>query len=205
MIDPFVIKIFFLIVILSFLTGMFVPMIIIKKKGYDPHGTHESASFLTKLTPYTIFTWLTYIILYIIMDEEILLFLRFDVLISDFFVIMGMIIVSVGLLLDLWGTLSLGTNFRIELPKENISLIIAGVYKLMRNPIVVGVYFLLLGSFLIIPTVLSLVFLITNILTFDSKVRDEERFLDKKFGNEYRDYREKVGRYLPFNIFKIRE
>ena len=178
-------------------------MIIIKKKGYDPHGTHESVSFLTKLTPYTIFTWLTYIILYIILDEKVLFFLGLDVLISDFFVIMGFVIVSLGLLLDLWGTLSLGTNFRIELPKENISLITTGVYRLMRNPIVVGVYFLLLGSFLIIPTVLSLVFLITNILTFDSKVRDEERFLTKKFGNEYRNYREKVGRYLPFNIFKI--
>jgi protein-S-isoprenylcysteine O-methyltransferase Ste14 len=204
-IASFVIKIFFLIVILSFLAGMFVPMIIIKKKGYDPHGTHESVSFLTKLTPYTIFTWLTYFILYIILDEKILFFLGFDILISDFFVIMGFIIVSLGLLLDLWGTLSLGTNFRIELPKENISLITTGVYRLMRNPIVVGVYFLLLGSFLIIPTILSLVFLVTNILTFDSKVRDEERFLTKKFDNEYRDYREKVGRYLPFNIFKIRE
>ena len=173
-----------------------------KKKGKDPHGTHEGASLLTRLTPYTIFTWLTYIILFIVDGNTILNFLVFKLLISDVFIFIGILIISLGLLIDLWGTIALGTNFRIELPKEEISLITTGIYRLMRNPIVMGVYLLLTGSFLLIPTIISLIFLIANILTFDSKVRDEEKFLDKQFGEKYKNYSTHVGRYLPFSIIK---
>ena len=205
MIKPIIIKIFFIIVIIFFLIGLFTPMVIIKKKGKDPHGTHEGSSLLTRLTPITIFTWLMFIIVFIINDVAILRFLEIEVLISDFFIILGIIIISLGLILDGWGTIALGTNFRIELPKEEISLITTGIYKLMRNPIVMGVYLLLFGSFLIIPTVISLIFLIANILTFDTKIRDEEKFLTKRFGEEYKKYGRKVGRYLPFSIKGIKK
>ncbi|MFX0041920.1 MAG: methyltransferase family protein [Candidatus Hodarchaeota archaeon] len=177
-------------------------MVILKKKGKDPHGTHEGASLLTRLTPYTIFTWLSYIITFVIFGKTILNFLVFDFLISDVFKFIGMIIISLGLLIDLWGTIALGTNFRIELPKEEISLITTGIYRLMRNPIVMGLYLLLFGSFFVIPTIFSLIFLIVNILTFDSKIRDEEKFLVKRFGENYKIYSSKVGRYLPFSIKK---
>ncbi|MFX1320590.1 MAG: methyltransferase family protein [Promethearchaeota archaeon] len=202
MIKPIIIKIFIITVISFFLIGLFVPMAIIKKKGKDPHGTHEGASLLTRLTPYTIFTWLTYIILFVIDGKTILNFLVFEFVISDIFIFIGIIMISLGLLIDLWGTIALGTNFRIELPKEEISLNTTGIYRLMRNPIVMGVYLLVTGSFLIIPTIISLIFLIANILTFDSKIRDEERFLAKRFGEEYKNYCTKVGRYLPFSIIK---
>ncbi len=205
MIKPIIIKTFFIIVIMFFLIGMFIPMIVIKKKGKDPHGTHEGASLLTRLTPYTIFTWLIYIIIFIINDVAILRFLAVEVLISDFFIIIGIIIIILGLILDGWGTVALGTNFRIEFPKEEISLTTTGIYRLMRNPIVMGVYLLLFGSFLIIPTILSLIFLIANVLTFDSKIRDEEKFLAKRFGDEYKYYSKKVGRYLPFSIERIKK
>lgn len=196
-----IIKIFFIIVILFFLIGLFVPMILIKKKGKDPHGTHKGASLLTRLTPYTIFAWLTYIIIFVI-DDNIANFLVLEFLSSDVFKFIGIMIISIGLLLDLLGTVALGFNFRIELPKEEISLITTGIYRLMRNPIVMGVYLLLFGSFFVIPTIISLIFLIANILTFDSKVRDEEKFLAKRFGEKYKNYSTQVGRYLPFSIIK---
>jgi len=202
MIKPIIIKIFFITVIIFFLIGLFVPMVIIKKKGKDPHGTHEGASLLTRLTPYTIFTWLTYIILFVIDGKTILNFLVFEFLISDVFIFIGIIIISLGLLLDLLGTAALGLNFRIELPKEEISLITTGIYRLIRNPIVIGVYLLVTGSFLIIPTLISLIFLIANIITFHSKVCDEEKFLSKRFGEKFKRYCKKVGRYLPFSIIK---
>ena len=201
MISLSIIKIFFITVILFFLIGLFVPIILIKKKGSDPHGTHEGTSLLTRLTPYTIFAWLTYIIIFIV-NHTIVNFLIFDFLSSDVFIFIGMVIISLGLLLDLLGTVALGLNFRIELPKEEISLITTGIYRLMRNPVVIGVYLLLFGSFFIIPTIISLIFLVANILTFDSKVRDEEKFLGRRFGEKYKKYSTQVGRYLPFSIIK---
>lgn len=202
MIESIFIKYFFIIIVVLFLIGMFAPMVIIKKKGNDPHGTHEGASLLTRLTPIMIFSWLTYIILFIINDSIILHFLVFKFLTSDVFIFSGIAIIFLGLILDIWGTAALGTNFRIELPKEETTLITTGIYRLMRNPVVMGVYLLIAGSFLIIPTTISLILLIANIITFDSKVRDEEKFLAKRFGKKFEKYSKKVGRYLPFSIRK---
>ncbi len=202
MIEPIFIKSFFIIIVVLFLIGMFAPMVIIKKKGIDPHGIHEGASLLTRLTPITIFSWLIYIILFIINDSIILHFLAFEFLVLDVFIFSGIVIIFLGLILDIWGTAALGTNFRIELPKEETTLITIGIYRLMRNPIVMGVYLLIAGSFLIIPTTISFILLIANIIAFDSKVRDEEKFLAKRFGEKFEKYSKKVGRYLPFSIIK---
>ncbi len=205
MFSSIIIKTFLIIIIGLFLIGMFLPMIVIKKKGNDPHGTHEGASILTRMTPVTIFSWLFYIILYVIYGTPLLHFLAFEVLISESFILSGMVVITLGLILDVWGTVALGTNFRIEFPKEETILITSGIYRLMRNPIVMGVYLLLFGTFLIIPTIFSLIFIIANILTFNSKVRDEEKFLSAQFGEKYRNYSIKVGRYLPFSIIKKRK
>jgi len=67
----------------------------------------------------------------------------------------------------------------------------------MRNPIVFGVYLLILGSFFIIPTILSLLLFIINLITFNSKVKDEEKFLLKQFGENYVNYKMKVRRFFP--------
>lgn len=205
MITPIVIKIFFIIVISSFLIGLFVPMGILIKKGKDPHGTHENAALLARLTSFTIFSWLFYIIAYLIGGRDVSEFLILKIFSSDLLIIFGFIISSFGLLLDGLGTITLGSNFRIELPREEISLITSGIYNYLRNPIVMGVYLLLFGSFLIIPTILSLIFLIANIITFNSKVRNEERYLSKGFGDVYKDYQNRVGRYFPFVCKKNRE
>jgi len=181
---------------------MFAPMVKIKKKGNDPHITHNGASLLTRLTPIAIFPWVIYIILFIIDNAIILQFLAFKLLISDYWIILGIIIIFFGLLLDFLGTAALGSNFRIDLPKEETTLITTGIYRLMRNPIVIGVYLLVFGSFLIIPTMISLIFLIANIITFNSKVRNEERFLAIRFGEEFEKYSKKVGRYTPFSLRK---
>ena len=202
MIELNFLRYFFIIIIVLFLIGMFAPMVLIKKKGIDPHGTHEGASLLTRLTSITIFSWLIYNILYIISPLTVLRFLVFEWLVSDIFILIGIVIIFLGLILDLWGTIALGINFRIELPKEDTTLITTGIYRLMRNPIVMGVYLLIFGSFLIIPTIISLLFLIANIITFDSKVKDEEKFLAKRFGEKFERYSKKVGRYLPFSIRK---
>jgi protein-S-isoprenylcysteine O-methyltransferase Ste14 len=205
MFNSIIIKTYLIIIIGLFLIGMFLPMIHIKKKGNDPHGTHEGASILTRMTPITIFSWLLYIILYIIYGNPLLHFLAIEILILEYFTIAGMVMIALGLLLDVWGTAALGSNFRIELPKEDTILITSGIYSIMRNPIVMGVYLLLLGSFFIIPTIISLIFILTNILTFNSKVRDEERFLSAQFGENYENYRKRVGKYLPFYTIKKKE
>ncbi len=111
-----------------------------------------------------------------------------------------MIIILFGFLFEIFGIITLGTNFRIELPTDNTELVTSGIYRIMRNPIVFGIFLLVIGSFLILPTIIVLLICIFNILTFNSKAIDEEKFLLQRFGEKYNKYMNKVGRYLPFKI-----
>ncbi len=196
------IKNFFIISIFLFLIGFFWPLIIVKKSGKNPHGTHKGASVLTRLSSVSIFLWLGFIISYIFFNYILERFLRFEFLSNDFLVLTGMIIISIGFIFEILGILALGINFRIELPTDDTELITSGIYRVMRNPIVFGIFLLVIGSFLIIPTGITLLIGIFNIFTFNSKAIAEEKYLLSKFGEDYRNYKNSVGRYLPFRIAK---
>ena len=190
-------RIFISIMIGIYIMGFLVPVMIIKKKGKDPHGTHEGSSILTRFSSISIGLWFLYLILFIIFGDLISSFLYIPIFNSDIFIIIGMILMSVSFIFELLATLYLGYNFRIELPKEDIELITSGIYRIMRNPIVFGLYLLILGSFFIIPTIINLLLFIINLITFNSKVKDEEKFLLKAFDEEYMHYKIRVGRYFP--------
>ncbi len=192
------IKYFFIICIILFLVGFFWPIILVKKSGKNPHGTHEGSLLLTRLSSVSIFLWLGLIILYIFLNSIIERLWRLNFLSNDMSIIIGMIMISVGFLFEILGIRALGINFRIELPTDDTELITSGIYRFMRNPIVFGIFLLVIGSFLIIPTVISLFISFFNILTFNSKAIDEERFLLQTFGEDFKIYFNKVGRYLPF-------
>ena len=119
---------------------------------------------------------------------------------NDIVIIIGMIIILVGFIFEIFGIIALGINFRVELPTDDTELITSGIYRIMRNPIVFGIFLLLIGSFLLIPTIIVLLICIFNIITFNSKVIDEEKFLLRRFGKTYENYLNRVGRYLPFKI-----
>ncbi|MFW9901551.1 MAG: methyltransferase family protein [Candidatus Thorarchaeota archaeon] len=194
------IKYFFIICIILFLIGFFWPLIVVKKSGKDPHGTHEGSLLLTRLSSVSIFLWLGFIIVYVFFNRlvENLWLLYF--LYNDISIIIGMILISIGFLFEILGIIALGLNFRIELPTDDTELITSGIYRIMRNPIVFGIFLLVIGSFLIVPTIIVLLISIFNILTFNSKAIDEEKFLLRRFGEDYKNYMNEVGRYLTFRI-----
>ncbi len=174
----------------------------VKKSGKDPHGTHEGSLLLTRLSSVSIFLWLGLIIVYIFFNRLVENLWLINFLSNDISIIIGMIMISIGFLFEILGIIALGLNFRIELPTDDTELITSGIYRVMRNPIVFGIFLLVIGSFLIIPTIIVLVICIFNILTFNSKAIDEEKFLILRFGKDYKKYMNKVGRYLPYRIGK---
>jgi protein-S-isoprenylcysteine O-methyltransferase Ste14 len=71
-----------------------------------------------------------------------------------------------------------------------------GLYRLSRNPMYVGYFVYFLGCVLLtaswtLAAALALFQLSTHFL-----ILSEERWCLKEFGDEYRQYRERVGRYL---------
>lgn len=200
MIENNVINISLIIVIIIFLIGFVVPLILIKKRGKDARGTKEGYSLLSKISFLSIFFWLIYILLKILFNEVWGDYLTFNLLSLDFFIISGLIIIILGFVFELLGIITLGINFRIELPKEETELVTSGIYRVMRNPIVFGVFLLVIGTFLMIPDIFTLVALIFNVVTFNSKAIDEERFLLTRFGKKFEAYKSQVGRYFPIPL-----
>ena len=89
-----------------------------------------------------------------------------------------------------------GTPVPINPPKK---LVTTGVYGFSRNPMMTGIYLVFFGVGLLVGS-LSLTFIFTPLFIIIMTVYArtvEERELEIQFGQEYLDYKKKVGMYLP--------
>jgi protein-S-isoprenylcysteine O-methyltransferase Ste14 len=85
-------------------------------------------------------------------------------------------------------------------PTRNLArnLVVVGIYRYMRNPMITGVLLGLLGESIILSSqtvfLWALFFFVGNHLYF---IKSEEPGLLKRFGDEYVEYFENVPRWLP--------
>ena len=77
-------------------------------------------------------------------------------------------------------------------------MVITGPYRYVRNPMILGVLTVLLGEALIVWSknilLWAVSFFIINTIYF---IISEEPDLEKRFGEEYREYKKHVSRWLP--------
>lgn len=78
------------------------------------------------------------------------------------------------------------------------ALVLHGLYRYVRNPMISGVIFVLFGEALVLLSpahgVWALVFLVANLIYIPLV---EEPQLERRFGESYREYRRHVRRFLP--------
>jgi len=87
-----------------------------------------------------------------------------------------------------------GSGGMAGLPNE---LVTSGPYRLTRNPMYLGHLIYALGVVLAFRSPVAAMLAASRVLYFQMRVlRDEER-LEKLFGGEYREYREKIKRWIP--------
>ena len=88
-----------------------------------------------------------------------------------------------------------GTHF--DARKPVVALITGGPFRFSRNPSYVAMTLLCAGVSVITDTLWILFWLVPAVLILDvAVIRREERFLDQKFGEAYRDYTRRVRRWL---------
>ena len=80
--------------------------------------------------------------------------------------------------------------------KQTRTLLTEGPFGRSRNPIFMTVMLGQLGFFLALPSIFSLVCLVTGVLVLMRQVRVEEKALSELFGDLYNTYRERVPRWL---------
>jgi protein-S-isoprenylcysteine O-methyltransferase Ste14 len=75
-------------------------------------------------------------------------------------------------------------------------LLTEGPYRRTRNPLFMAVILGQLGFFLAMPSVFSLVCLVVGATVIMRQARVEEGVLEARFGEQYRQYRDKTPRWL---------
>jgi Phospholipid methyltransferase len=77
-------------------------------------------------------------------------------------------------------------------------LITSGPYTMTRNPMYLGHLVFLTGLALAWKSRLGWIYLLASIPWFHLRVLEDERRLEQKFGDEYRDYCRRVKRWIPY-------
>jgi protein-S-isoprenylcysteine O-methyltransferase Ste14 len=110
----------------------------------------------------------------------------------------GAVLVVGGYLATLWCYAAMGAAWRIGIDKGGTSeLVQSGPYRRIRHPIYSFQMAMLLGAALLLPTAVSIALLVLHFVCASIKASDEERHLVGVFGDEYRDYLGRTGRFLP--------
>jgi protein-S-isoprenylcysteine O-methyltransferase Ste14 len=103
-----------------------------------------------------------------------------------------------GLVLLVMAQLHLGASWRIGIEEgRRAGLITGGLYRFCRNPIYLAMLMVLAGYALLLPTRLSLALLLGGYVGIRQQVSAEEAYLLRTYGDAFRDYAGRVGRFLP--------
>lgn len=85
----------------------------------------------------------------------------------------------------------------VEPWKPSTAIVTDGVYGFTRNPIYVGMALVYAGLALVADSLVALVLLVPALVLIDTGViAREERYLEGKFGDEYRRYKAAVRRWI---------
>ncbi len=121
-------------------------------------------------------------------------------------VIVGIIIVFSGLILSVWTIIYMKVvgrgnpmdAFDHEIAPHTQHLMTGGVYRICRNPMLLGTFLYLAGIVLLLLSWQSAVVWVIFVIIMSFQVSSEEKRLERDFGQEYLDYRKRTGRFTPW-------
>lgn len=112
----------------------------------------------------------------------------------------GLVIIIIGAVINLkcyWDLIFSGQGTPDPL-MPTVKLVVRGLYQFMRNPIYVGLYFILFGEAMLFMSAVLLFYSLLWLLALNLiVVFIEEPSLRRRFGEPYDEYRKSVPRWIP--------
>jgi protein-S-isoprenylcysteine O-methyltransferase Ste14 len=104
-----------------------------------------------------------------------------------------------GLLVALWGRITLGKNWNLYPSfQENHELIQRGPYAYVRHPMYSGLILMSLGTVIFFGSGYGFILFAACLLGTWFKLRQEEKILTRHFGAVYSSYKQRVKALIPF-------
>jgi protein-S-isoprenylcysteine O-methyltransferase Ste14 len=105
-------------------------------------------------------------------------------------------LIFVGAIFIVFSCINLGKSTRLGIPSGETVLKSGGIYRISRNPMYVGFNLITLASVVYSQHLIVAIIGLYSILTYHFIILGEERFLNERFGKDYRDYKKQVSRYF---------
>ena len=145
----------------------------------------------TKIPP-PLITLICILIIYFF-EKEFIFFEDWNIYISGFFLLWGLIIIAFAV----FKFAKTKTTVDPTKPSKTSSLVISGIYRITRNPMYLGMLFLII-SFTFYKLSLFGAIVIPSFIFYINKyqIEPEEYEMRKKFGENFEDYCKKVDRWI---------
>ena len=145
----------------------------------------------TKIPP-PLITLICILIIYFF-EKEFIFFEDWNIYISVFFLLWGLIIIAFAV----FKFAKTKTTVDPTKPSKTSSLVISGIYRITRNPMYLGMLFLII-SFTFYKLSLVGAIVIPSFIFYINKyqIEPEEYEMRKKFGENFEDYSKKVDRWI---------
>lgn len=109
----------------------------------------------------------------------------------------GFFIGILGDILFLISIITMKNSWRAGIPSEDKTEFISyGIYKISRNPAFLGFDLMYIGICLLYCNVLTIIFSLFAIIMLHFQILQEEKYLEKTFGDKYIAYKNEVFRYI---------
>lgn len=111
---------------------------------------------------------------------------------------LGAVLAFGGLVLMVRAQLEMGASWRIGVDEgSRPGLVTHGLYRWTRNPIYLAMFLAFGGLTLMLPTWITLIAFVGTLIGVQRQVREEEAYLLRTYGDEFRHYASRVGRFVP--------
>lgn len=110
--------------------------------------------------------------------------------------LIALFILALGIFLLIMSSINLGKSVRIGLPNTRTVLKHSGVYRFSRNPMYLGFNLVTIASMIYTSSWIVIGFGVFSIITYHQIILGEEKFLTRRFGEQYLTYKKTVRRYF---------
>jgi protein-S-isoprenylcysteine O-methyltransferase Ste14 len=204
--------------VLSFITGIFpllclaflLPLDIWRFLFHSTITEKFISKRINRKLRYTLTTrwiYLYWILFSIIIFLNGKLILKYKLILGNYAIYFGIVLILIGISLAAWAASSLGINIARRVPEvsshEKGRLVTKGPYRIVRHPIYLGEFLVILGAFFMSGVVFILLQFILKSLFANSVISWEEKEMKKRFGKKYEEYRKAVSKLFPI-FLKLR-